>query len=363
MIPTVDLKGQYSSIKQEVQAAINSVFENSRFILGENVEAFEREFAQYCGTTYGVGVGSGTEALHLALIACGMRSGDEVVTVPNTAMGTVSAISFAHGTPTFVDVEPQSFNMDAAQLESAISEKTKAIVPVHLYGHPADMDPILEIARKYNLRVIEDACQAHGTLYKGRKAGSLGDAGCFSFYPSKNLGAYGDAGMVLTNSAEVANRVRQLRNYGQERDSSYPIKGFNSRLDELQAAILRVKLRYLDDWNTARRRKAYLYNGLIKNEKVIKPEEAEYAYHIYHLYVIRCKDRDKLQATLKEKGINTAIHYPIPIHLQGAYRELHLRKGIFPLSERNAREILSLPMHPELEEEKISVISDTINRF
>jgi len=363
MIPIVDLKRQYEMMKDEINTAIAEVLNNSWFILGKQVEAFEQEFADFCGTKFAVGVGSGTEAIHLALVSLGVHSGDEVITVPNTAVFTVSAISFANGEPVFVDIDPQTYTIDPTKIENAITTRTKVILPVHLYGQCADMGRILEIARKYNLKVIEDACQAHGAEYNTKKAGVLGDLGCFSFYPSKNLGAYGDGGMVITDNPELAERLRMLRNGGQEKRYYHKIKGFNSRLDEIQAAILRVKLKHLNEWNERRRRNAELYNRLITNKEVIKPVEATYGKHIYHLYVIRHPERDKLRGYLAENEIGTQIHYPIPIHLQEAYRDLGLKKGSCQVTERYADEILSLPVYPELTREEIQTVSQIINKF
>ncbi len=363
MIPIVDLKKQYKAIKSEVDSAIAEVINSGWFILGEQVEKFEKEFANFSGTKYAVGVGSGTEALHLVLVALGVKSSDEVITVPNTAIFTVSAISFANAKPVFVDIDSQYYTMDPAKIEKAITKKTKVILPVHLYGQCANMDPILEIAKRYNLRVVEDTCQTHGAKYKDKKAGSMGDCGCFSFYPTKNLGAYGDGGMIITNNPELAEQVKMLRNGGQEKRYYHKVKGFNSRLDEIQAAILRVKLRHLDSWNKLRRKNALLYNKLITNEKIIKPAEANYGKHVYHLYVVRIRERNKFQQYLKDNNINTYSHYPIPIYLQEAYRFLGLKRGACPVAEKCAHEILSLPMFPELEEREISYIADIINKF
>ncbi len=362
-IPFGDLRRQYLSIKDEIDGAVHSALDSGWFILGKQVEAFEREFAEYCGCRYGVGVGSGTEALHLALLACGVKQGDEVITVPNTAVPTVSAISFANAVPIFVDIDPKSYTMDVSKIEEKISIKTKAIIPVHIFGQSADMDLNLEIAEKWNLNIIEDACQAHGTEYKNRKIGSIGDVGCSSFYPSKNLGAYGDGGMVVTNNKDIAQKVWMLRNYGQEKRYYHSIKGFNSRLDELQAAILRVKLKYLDEWNARRREIAKLYDEMITNNEILKPAKMDYGKHIYHLYVIRTERRDQLQKYLQKRGIKTVIHYPIPVHLQEAYHDLGLKEGTCPIAEKYAHEVLSLPMFPELTEEEVEFICGAINSF
>ena len=362
MIPISDTKSQYLSIKKEIDAAIQQVLDSSWFILGENVAAFEKEFADYLGAKHAIGVSSGTEAIHLALRACGIQSGDEVITVPNTAVPTVCGITSAGAKPVFVDIDPENYNMDPGQIEDKMTPRTKAILPVHLYGQAADMEPILKIAKKRKLKVIEDACQAHGAEYKGKKAGTLGDAGCFSFYPSKNLGAYGDGGMVVTNDEGIAEKVHMLRNYGQKDRYHHYLKGFNSRLDEIQAAILRVKLRHLDAWNRKRKELAKLYNSLLR-DAVKTPTEKSYAGHIYHLYVIRTGKRDELQKFLKEKEIGTNIHYPIPIHLQEAYQDLEYKRGDFPTAEDCALNILSLPLFPELSEEQVNSVAKAIKAF
>jgi len=302
------------------------------------------------------------------LVAYGVDSGDEVITVPNTAVPTVSAISFANARPAFVDIDPDTYTMDPEKLEEYLEKsshaiKAKVVIPVHLYGHPADMDRILKIAQKYDLKVIEDACQAHGAEYKDKKVGSLGDAGCFSFYPTKNLSAYGDGGIVVTNDDEIAKKLRMLRNYGEETKYCNLIKGFNSRLDEIQGAILRVKLKYLDQWNKIRRKHANFYNDLLKNSPVITPIEMNYTKHVFHLYVVRLQNRDEMRQWLKNKGIVTNVHYPMPIHFQQAYRDLGYKKCNFPVAERYAMEILSLPMYPELTENNIKYICQTITEF
>lgn len=363
MISFVELKTQYESIKEEIKAAVDGVFEKSRFILGENVVCFEEEFAAYCGAKFAIGVGSGTEGLHLALVACGVKSGDEVITAPNTAVPTVSAISFANAKPVFVDINPQTYTIDFSNIEKAITDKTRVILPVHLYGHPADMEPIMDIAGRYGLKVVEDCCQAHGAEYKGRKVGTIGDIGCFSFYPSKNLGAYGDGGAVITDNEELANKVKILRNYGETKRYYNAIKGFNSRLDEIQAAVLRVKLKRLDEWNELRRKKANLYNELLRFAQVVLPVEREYAKHVYHLYVIRTKHRDRLQDWLRNNEVGTLIHYPIPVHLQRAYQDLGYEQGSFPVTELCAKEILSLPIYPELKDEEVRESSHLIRDF
>ncbi|OGC04151.1 erythromycin biosynthesis sensory transduction protein eryC1 [candidate division WOR-1 bacterium RIFOXYA12_FULL_43_27] len=363
-IPFGDLRAQYLQIQQEVDDAVQRVLKRGWYILGEELAVFEKEFAEYCESLYAIGVGSGTEALHLSLVAAGINPGDEVITVPNTAVPTVSAISFAGAVPRFVDIDPNTYTMDPQKLESAITSKTKAIIPVHLYGQCTDMDPILDIAKRHGLIVIEDACQAHGALYKGKKAGSIGEMGCFSFYPSKNLGALGDGGMVVTSNLELAEKVKLLRNYGQIKRYHHKIKGYNSRLDEIQAAILRVKLKYLDAWNELRRNKAGLYDFLIKDmDGIITPTEAIYAKHVYHLFVVRYVQRDKLQTFLTEKGVETLIHYPIPVHLQESYQGLGYTKGSFPVAEDYANKILSLPIYPELSDRDMVCVVEEIKAF
>jgi len=362
-IPLVDLRAQYLPLKDELLAAIGDALEGMRLFLGENVVAFEQEFAQYCGATDAVGVGSGTEALHLALLACGVGSGDEVITASHTFIATVEAICLTGATPVLVDIDPETYTMDVGQIEDKITPRTRAIVPVHLYGQPADMDPILVIANEHGLVVVEDACQAHGAEYKGRRTGALGDVGCFSFYFSKNLGAYGEAGICVTSSPDIARRLRMFRDHGSERKYDHQIMGFNARLDEIQAAVLRVKLRRLDGWNEARRRIADRYNALLADCSVITPIEARAARHVYHLYVIRTSHRDELQAYLSERGVATGIHYPIPVHRQPSWRSVSCSRTNLPVTERCADEILSLPMYPELDASSIEYVAESINQF
>jgi len=361
-IPLVDLKRQYLSIKNEIDGAIQEVINNSAFIMGENVEEFENEFAKFCGVKYGLGTSSGTTALHLALLVCGLKGGDEVITVPYTFIATTEAVSHTGAKVVFVDIDDRSYTMDPEKIEAAITERTKAIIPVHLFGHPADMDKIIEVAKKHNLIVIEDACQAHGAEYKGKRVGSLGDISCFSFYPGKNLGAYGDAGMVVTDNGELAEKISLLRNHGYEKKYYHKMEGYNYRLDGIQAAILRVKLRHLEGWTEKRRKNAKLYNELLKGSKIKTPVEMEYAKHVYHLYVIRTAKRDKLYSRLKENDISAAIHYPLPLHFQQAYRYMGCKKGDFPTSEVCSEELLSLPMFPELAEDEIKKIVEVILR-
>jgi dTDP-4-amino-4,6-dideoxygalactose transaminase len=348
MIPFVDLKAQYVSIKEEVNAAIGRVLESCQFTLGSEVAAFEEEFAAYCRTRQGIGVNTGTSALHLSLLAAGIGAGDEVITVPFTFVATVCAIHYTGARAVFVDIDPRTFTMDPAGIERAISPRTKAIIPVHLYGQPADMDPILAIARKHDLVVIEDACQAHGAEYKGRRAGSLGAMGCFSFYPGKNLGAYGEGGMVVTDNPEYARTIRMLRDWGAEKKYHHVLKGYNYRLEGLQGAVLRVKLRHLETWTEARRVAAERYDKLFDGSGVPTPETMFYSRHVYHIYAIRVKNRHRLQEELNRQGIQTGIHYPHPVHLLPAFSDLGYQVGDFAYSEQAASEVLSLPMFPEL---------------
>ena len=348
MIPFVDLKAQYASIKTEVNAAIQGVLDSCQFTLGSEVAAFEQEFSAYCKSSHGIGVNTGTSALHLSLLAANIGPGDEVITVPFTFVATVSAICYTGAKPVFVDIDPRSFTIDVAAIEAAITERTKAIIPVHLYGQPADMDPLLEIAKRRGLVVIEDACQAHGAEYKGRRAGSMGDLGCFSFYPGKNLGAYGEGGMVVTGNADYARTIRMLRDWGAERKYQHVLKGYNYRLEGIQGAVLRVKLRHLEAWTEARRAAAARYDRLLAGSGVVTPPAMPYARHVYHVYAIRTGQREAWQEALNAQGIQTGIHYPIPVHLLPAFSDLGYRAGQFPHSERAANEVLSLPMFPEL---------------
>jgi dTDP-4-amino-4,6-dideoxygalactose transaminase/acetyltransferase-like isoleucine patch superfamily enzyme len=347
-VPFLDLKAQYQSIKSEIQPAVDNILESCSFVLGEEVAAFEREFAAYHNADFGIAVNSGTSALHLALLAAGIGPGDEVITVSFTFVATVAAIIYAGARPVFVDIDPRSLTMDVAKIEAAITPRTKAILPVHLHGQSADMDPILEIARRHKLVVIEDACQAHGAEYKGRRVGSIGDLGCFSFYPGKNLGAYGEGGMVVTNDKGRDHIIRMLRDWGAESKYRHVLKGYNYRMEGIQGAILRVKLRHLGSWTEARRTHAGRYNELLKDATVKLPEEMPFNQHVYHIYAIRVAQRDTFQNTLTAQGVQTGIHYPIPVHLQPAYADLCYKAGDLPHSEAAAREILSLPMFPEL---------------
>jgi len=361
MIPFLDLKAQYAPIKDDIQQAINRVLETGQYILGDEVAAFESEFAGYVGAEHGVAVNSGTSALHLALLAAGVGTGDEVITVPFTFVATVAAICYTGARPVFVDIDPRSFTMDVTQIEAAITPRTKAILPVHLYGQPTDMDPILAIARKHGLLVIEDAAQAHGAQYQGRRVGSLGTLGCFSFYPGKNLGAYGEGGIVVTNDAKRAEMLRMLRDGGQARKYHHVLRGYNYRMEGLQGAILRVKLRHLDAWTEGRRTRAAEYERYLKDADVVRPVEMPYARHVYHIYAVRSADRTELQRTLQTYGVQTGIHYPIPVHLQEGYRDLGYVAGEFPQTERAAREVLSLPMYPELSNIQVEFASAAVH--
>jgi dTDP-4-amino-4,6-dideoxygalactose transaminase len=360
VIPFVDLKAQYASIKGEVQTAINGILDSCQFTLGSEVAAFEQEFATYSQGKFGIGVNTGTSALHLALLAAGIGPGDEVITVPFTFVATVAAIQYTGAKPVLVDIDPKSFTMDPAAVEAAITPRTKAILPVHLYGQPADMDPILAIARKRGLIVIEDAAQAHGAEYKGRRAGSMGDMGCFSFYPGKNLGAYGEGGMVVTNSPEYTRTIRMLRDWGAEKKYQHVLKGYNYRLEGIQGAVLRVKLRRLEAWTEGRRAAAARYDRLFAGTAVAAPVAMPYARHVYHIYAVRTAHRQAWQDALQAKGIQSGIHYPIPVHLLPAYADLEYRAGQFPHSEKAANEVLSLPMFPELTEQQTGQVAAAV---
>ncbi|HEY3490807.1 MAG TPA: DegT/DnrJ/EryC1/StrS family aminotransferase [Candidatus Deferrimicrobiaceae bacterium] len=353
-VPFLDLKAQYDTIKEEIAVAIQSVLDKTAFAGGPFVAKFEEEFATFCGTKHALGVGSGTDALWLALAGLGVGAGDEVITVPNTFIATTEAISYRGATPVFVDVDPKTWLMDPAKLESAITPKTKAILPVHLFGQMCDMDPIMAIAKKHNLFVVEDACQAHGATYKGRMAGSIGDAAAFSFYPGKNLGAYGEAGGMVTNNDEVAAKARMLRDHGQAKKYYHSMIGWNMRMDGIQGAILSVKLKHIKQWNEARHRNAKLYDELLAGiPGVVTPSEADYGKAVYHIYAICVKDRDAVIAKLAEKDVHCGIHYPVPLHLQEAYAFLGKGQGSFPVAEKGASEYVSLPMYAELNIEQI----------
>ncbi len=361
-VPYLDLKAQYHSIKPEIDAAIAGVLESCQFVLGPEVAAFEQDFAAYCGTSEGIALNSGTSALHLALLAAEVGAGDEVITVPFTFVASVAAVLYAGARPVLVDIDPRSFTMDPAAIEAAITPRTKAILPVHLYGQPADMDPIMEIARRRGLVVIEDAAQAHGAKYKGRPVGSIGDMACFSFYPGKNLGAYGEGGAVTTSNTEYAKTIRMLRDWGQDRKYHHVLRGFNFRMEGFQGAILRVKLRHLERWTEARRAVVHLYNEHLADSGVERPTEMQWGRHVYHVYTLRADDRDALQTALQAEGIQTGIHYPVPAHLQPAYADLGYGRGDFPHSEAAAQQVLSLPLYPELTPQAVAEVAGAVKK-
>jgi len=372
-VPFLDLKVQYKQIEHEVLPMVTEAMTNGAFIGGPQVLGFEKEFAEFCDSKYCAGLNSGTDALRFALMAVGVGPGDEVITVPNTFIATTEAISQVGATPVFVDIDEQTYNMDPQKLndylkfrnpQSAIRNRVRAIIPVHLYGQPADMDPIIEIARKHNIIVIEDACQAHGALYKNRKAGSFGAVGCFSFYPGKNLGAYGEGGAIVTQDEEIASKIRMIRDHGQAKKYFHDMEGYNGRLDAIQAGVLRIKLKRLSNWNHSRHENAKYYNELLsKVDGVTLPVEADFASSVYHLYVILVDDREGLQQFLSDKGIGTGLHYPLPLHLQKAYAHLGYKEGSFPVTESVAKRLISLPMFPELTREQIKYVAESIKEF
>jgi dTDP-4-amino-4,6-dideoxygalactose transaminase len=361
-IPLLDLKAQYHGIKPEIDAAIAGVLESSQFVLGAEVAAFEEEFAAYCGTSECIALNSGTSALHLALLAAGVGPGDEVITVPFTFIASVAAIGYVGARPVLLDIDPSSFTINPGAIEKAITARTRAILPVHLYGQPADMDPIMEVARRHGLVVIEDAAQAHGAKYKGVPVGGIGDLACFSFYPGKNLGAYGEGGAVTTGNVEFASTIRMLRDWGQDRKYHHVLRGFNYRMEGFQGAILRVKLRHLEQWTEARRAGAVRYNKLLADSGVETPKEMPWARHVYHVYTLRSHYRDALQAALQAEGIQTGVHYPVPVHLQPVYADLGYGRGAFPNAEAAASQVLSLPLYPELSPEALAEVAAAVNR-
>jgi len=363
MIPMVDLRRQYLLLKEEIDAAVLDVLDKTQFILGPNVSALEAEAARYHGLPHAVGVANGTDALLLALRALGIAAGDEVITTPFTFIATAEVAGLLGAVPVFVDIDPVTFNLDPALVEAAVTEKTKAIIPVHLFGQPCDMDPILAVARKHRLKVIEDCAQAFGARYKGRIVGTLGDAGCFSFFPSKNLACYGDGGLVITAESSTDAALRVLRNHGSSVRYYHSVLGYNSRLDEIQAAIVRVKLRHIDAFNEGRRRAAGLYRTHIRRPGIVLPSEAEGCRHVYHQFTILADMRDRLQEALAKAGIASAVYYPVPLHRQEAFRAGGARHGALPVSDGMAARVLSLPMFPEITEEEILRISDVINGF
>ncbi len=359
----VDLKKQYAPLKEEILAGINQVLDGMHLFLGENVQALEQEFAAFCHAKHGIGVSDGTTALHVILRALGIGPGDEVITVSHTFIATSEAIILAGARPVFVDIDPQTYLMDIEQLEASISPSTKAIMPVHLYGQMVDMERLQKIADQHGLKIIEDACQAHGAEFNGQRPGSLSDAAAYSFYYSKNLGAYGEGGFITTNDDELAHRVRMIRDHGSARKYCHDLIGMNARLDEIQAVVLRVKLKHLEEWNEARRQHAALYSQMLQGLPVVLPTEHPRARHVYHLYVIRAPERDALQTTLKDRGIFTGIHYPIPIHLQNATAYLNYKNGDFPHTEKAIKEILSLPMFAELSDADIIRVATAVKDF
>ena len=362
-VPFVDLRAQHRAIGDELNQAIQGVMEQGDFALGQDVARLEEEFATLCGARYAVGVDNGLSALKLSLLAYGVGPGDEVIIPAHTFIATAAAVTFAGAELVLVDVDPTTYNIDLAQIEAAITARTRAIIPVHIYGLPAEMDAILQLAEKHGLVVIEDACQAHGALYNGRRVGSLGHAAAFSFYPTKNLGGCGDGGMVVTGDPQVAERVRAMRNCGQKIKHRHELPPYNHRLDTLQAAILRVKLRYLEGWNQARRRNAALYSELLAGSGVATPVESPDCTHVYHVYAVRTAHRDALQAHLRERGIGTGIHYPIPIHRQPFYSENGFEQGSFPMTDQLCQEVLSLPMFPELTAGQVQYVAAQVADF
>jgi len=360
LIPYNDLQSQHDALRPELRQAIDAVLDSRQFILGRFVEEFEEAFASYCGAAHAIAVNSGTSALHLALLASGVGRGDEVITVPFTFAATTAAIHYCGARPVFVDIDPGSFLLDVSQLAARITPRTRAILPVHLYGQPVEMDEINAIAARHGIPVIEDAAQAHGARYKGRPAGSLGDLGCFSFYPTKNLGACGEGGLVTTNNPELAKTVRLLRDWGQDAKYRYGLRGYNYRMEGLQGAILNVKLRHLEAWTERRRSIAGLYDRLLEHAPVARPAARPEVRHVYHTYTIRAARRDQLQESLKGKGIGSAIHYPIPLHLQPAYVDPEWPEGSLPESEKAAREVLSLPMFPALPDSDVAAVAAAV---
>jgi dTDP-4-amino-4,6-dideoxygalactose transaminase len=362
-VPFLDLKQQYLTLKDEILSAVANVFESTQFVLGKEVTAFEEEFAAFCSVRHGIAVNSGTSALHLALIAADIGPGDEVITVPCTFVATVAAITYAGATPVFVDVDPVTYTMDPVQIEAAITPRTKAILPVHLYGNPSEMDAILEIARRHGLTVIEDAAQAHGAEYKGRRCGSMGAMGCFSFYPGKNLGAYGEGGLITTDDSQLARKLRMLRDWGAEKKYEHVLKGFNYRMEGVQGAILRVKLRYLEQWTEARRAHAAAYGKLLSESGLTLPTELPGNRHVYHVYAVLTSRRKELMDSLNSQGVQTGIHYPFPVHLLPAYSDLNYSAGQFPVSENIASHELSLPMFPEMTDSQIQAVGEAVAEF
>ncbi|MBN9332095.1 DegT/DnrJ/EryC1/StrS aminotransferase family protein [Devosia sp.] len=362
MIPFLDIKAQYATIQPSLEAAALKVLRSGRYVLGEEVAALETEFAEYCGTSHAIAVNTGTSALHLSLIAAGVGPGDEVITTPFTFVATAAAIRYIGARPVFVDIDPVTFTIDPSKIEAAITPRTKAIVPVHLYGQMADMDAIILMAARHGLAVIEDACQAHGATYQGQRAGSLGLSGCFSFYPGKNLGACGEGGMIVTNDDEQAHKMRMLRDWGQDRRYHHVLEGYNYRMDAIQGALLRVKLRHLEDWTEARRARARLYTQQLAGAPVEVPREARGRRHVWHVFAIRSRDRDQLQKYLLAEGVETGLHYPVPVHLQPSYSDLGHGPGDFPEAEAAANSVLSLPLYPELSLRDVEIVSELVRQ-
>lgn len=360
-IPFLDLKSQYQSIKEDINKELQFVMDNTCFVLGSEVKEFEQNFADFCNKRFCIALNSGTSALHLALIASGIKQGDEVIIPVNTFIATAEAVVYTGAKPVFVDIEEKTYNIDASKIEEKITPRTKAIIPVHLYGQPADMDKIIQIAKKYNLRIIEDCCQAHGAEYKGKKV-PITDIGCFSFYPGKNLGAYGEAGAVVTDNPEIANLISILRDHGQKEKYYHDYVGYNYRMDGFQGAVLNVKLKHLNEWTEKRRENAKIYNSLLKSN-LITPYEDVNSKHVYHLYVVRVKNRENIIAELKANNIDTGIHYPVPLHIQKAFSDLNLKTGSFPIAEKVAKEILSLPMYAELTKEQANYVAETLKKY
>ncbi|HJV16328.1 MAG TPA: DegT/DnrJ/EryC1/StrS family aminotransferase [Bacillales bacterium] len=365
-VPMLDLTEQYQNLKAEILPALDEVMSNAHFILGDQVKKLEKDVAEYSNAKYGIGVANGSDALNIAFLGCDLKPGDEVIVPAFTFFATAGAVARSGGVPVFVDIDPKTFNIDPASIEKAITPKTKAIIPVHLYGQMADMDAIKEIADKHNLFIIEDAAQSIGSMYKGKKVGELGTVATYSFFPTKNLGAYGDAGMIITNNDEIGEKMKVLRVHGSKPKYYHNILGYNSRLDEMQAAILNVKFPHLNEWSEMRRERAYAYNQLIKEmvgEHVVIPFEEEFNYHVYHQYTIRVQKRDELEAYLKEQGVSTMVYYPKPLHLQGVFAELGYKDGDLPETEKAAAEALSLPMFPELKIEQQQYVVEKIREF
>jgi dTDP-4-amino-4,6-dideoxygalactose transaminase len=362
-IPLVDLHAQYVPLKDEIFAEMEKVFESMHLFLGENVQALEKDFAQFCETQFGIGISDGTTALHIILRALGIGPGDEVITASHTFIATGEAIILAGAKPVFVDIDPKTCVMDVSKVEACITPRTKAILPVQLYGQTVDMDPLMEIAHRHGIKVVEDACQAHGSTYKGRRAGSLGDAAGFSFYYSKNLGGYGEGGFIATSDPEINRKARMIRDHGSERRYYHDLIGLNGRLDEIQAVVLRAKLPHLSEYNELRRQHAARYDQLLAGLPILLPFEAPGNHHIYYTYVIQAPRRDELQVWLKDRGIGTGIHFPVPLHLQNSMRYLGYKVGDLPVTEEVVRKVLSLPMYPEMTDEQIETVSGSIKEF